>query len=433
MPKHVGLALTVHHIWRAKNLVTLLNRHVHCISYDALKRIDTIWAGMMESVDGNPYIVIPSNIVDGVFTQAAADNADFNINNLDGKDSVHLTSVVPYQEKSHTITDHFGRNFDPDKIKSRRSINIGESKILRFNPSLVRIEPRFEGNINPRLLFQLAAWQSPSKLINWSWLYHRMAPITHFEVDILSRNEVQVIPQWTGFNTLIIIIPFKPSSIEYAPFIPAPPTDMSAVYTLLVTVKSMLNHLGQQNPVITLDEKIYAPAKEIQWTYYDELKDMVIRLGGFHSAKNFMGVIGIRMKESGLEDIWQDSNFYGEAVRGKVLEGKHYYRGERGHRITLEALERMRFQKFLVFLRSKENSHFSELIEQLNNLKRDIRNLFRKHPSVCWRNKEDISNKISELREKKMEDLFVPFKEFIELGKPKSEMFEFWDEYVEMV
>ena len=79
---------------------------------------------MMESVDGNPYIVIPSSIVDRVFNRAEADSADFNINNLDCKDSVHITSVVLYQEKSQTIADHFGRNFNLDKIKRRRSINI---------------------------------------------------------------------------------------------------------------------------------------------------------------------------------------------------------------------------------------------------------------------------------------------------------------------
>ena len=156
MPKHVGLALTVHHIWRARNLVTLLNRQGHCISYDALKRIDTIWAETMESVDGNPHTVIPINTVDGVFTQAAANNADFYINSLDGKDSVHITSVVLYKEKFQTITCHFGRIFGLDKIKRRRSINIGERTIFKFMPSLVRIEPRFEGNINSRLLFQLS-------------------------------------------------------------------------------------------------------------------------------------------------------------------------------------------------------------------------------------------------------------------------------------
>ena len=64
----------------------------------------------------------------------------------------------------------------------------------------------------------------------------------------------------------------------------------------------MVTHLGQHHPVI-LDEKIYAPAKEIQWKSYYELKDMVIRLGGFHRAKNFMGVIGKQMKESSLETL----------------------------------------------------------------------------------------------------------------------------------
>ena len=108
---------------------------------------------------------------------------------------------------------------------------------------------------------------------------------------------------------------------------------MSAIYTLLVTVKPMLTHLGQHHLVITLDEKIYAPAKEIQWTNYYELKDMVIRLGGFHRAKNFMGIIGKRMKESSLETLTT-----------KVMERrKHYYRHDRGRRITLEALERLRF------------------------------------------------------------------------------------------
>ena len=46
-------------------------------------------------------------------------------------------------------------------------------------------------------------------------------------------------------------------------------------------------------------------------------------------AKEFHGQ---RMKESGLEDIWQERNFYGEPVTAKVTEEKHYYRGDRGRR-----------------------------------------------------------------------------------------------------
>ena len=128
MPKHVGPAFSVQHIWRAKNLVRLLNRYGHCISYDALKRIDTEWAEMIESVDCNPYTVIPSNIVERVVTQAAADNADFNINNLDGKDSVHITSVVLYQEKTQLTPGHFHRNFDAERMKEEGPSILGREK-----------------------------------------------------------------------------------------------------------------------------------------------------------------------------------------------------------------------------------------------------------------------------------------------------------------
>ena len=33
MPKHVGFGLTLHNIWRTKELVQMLNRHGHSISY----------------------------------------------------------------------------------------------------------------------------------------------------------------------------------------------------------------------------------------------------------------------------------------------------------------------------------------------------------------------------------------------------------------
>ena len=110
---------------------------------------------------------------------------------------------------------------------------------------------------------------------------------------------------------------------------------------------------------------------------------MVIRLGGFHRAKNFMVIIGKRMKESGLEDIWKESNFYGEAVTAKVMEEKHYCRGDRRHRITLETLERLRFCKFLKWLKDKEHDHFNQVMGKMNNIKEDICSLFGKHPEVC--------------------------------------------------
>ena len=46
---------------------------------------------------------------------------------------------------------------------------------------------------------------------------------------------------------------------------------------------------------------------------------MVFRLGGFHIAKNFLGVIGKRMDISGFSEILEDTSSYGPTkVKGNV-------------------------------------------------------------------------------------------------------------------
>ena len=47
--------------------------------------------------------------------------------------------------------------------------------------------------------------------------------------------------------------------------------------------------------------------------------DMVFRLGGFHIAKNFLGVVGKRKNGSGFSEILEDTLSYGPTmVKGNV-------------------------------------------------------------------------------------------------------------------
>lgn len=41
-------------------------------------------------------------------------------------------------------------------------------------------------------------------------------------------------------------------------------------------------------------------AKEIQWHFPEEFDGMVIRMGGFHIALNYLAVIGKTFEDSGL-------------------------------------------------------------------------------------------------------------------------------------
>ena len=198
MPKHVGLGFTVHNIWRAKELVCMLNRHGHSISYEKVLEIDSDWGEGIQSMDDNLYTAIQTNTVPGIFTQAAADNADFNLDNLDRKGSVHITSLVLYQDKTATI--ELG-NFLPNipirkKGKKRRSVDFRGGRPLnyRISPS----EPTF--NIDIYRLLKLQERPNKMWLINWSWRLCRMPPMKDFTVNIHKKNDSQNVPQWNGFQ-----------------------------------------------------------------------------------------------------------------------------------------------------------------------------------------------------------------------------------------
>ena len=81
----------------------------------------------------------------------------------------------------------------------------------------------------------------------------------------------------------------------------------------------MLNKIGMSSYVVSCDEAVYQICKEIQWKTKNEFEHMLFRLGGFHIAKNFLGVIGKQMDGSGFSEILEDMPSYGlTKVRGSV-------------------------------------------------------------------------------------------------------------------
>ena len=79
-------------------------------------------------------------------------------------------------------------------------------------------------------------------------------------------------------------------------------------------------------------------AKVIQWRMPDKFKDIIIRMGGFHMALNFMAVIGKLYSGSGLEDLLIESGIYNECTVTKVVHGKSYNRGVRTWKLVFEAM-----------------------------------------------------------------------------------------------
>lgn len=89
---------------------------------------------------------------------------------------------------------------------------------------------------------------------------------------------------------------------------------------------------------------MHTKAKEIQWRYTEELKHLVVRMGGFHVALNFLSVIEKNFQENGLEDLLIESDIYGSNFSLALLKGKSYNRDVRAHKLVMEALLSLQWQ-----------------------------------------------------------------------------------------
>ena len=81
--KHIGLAVTVHHLTGSRQTVTLLNKMGHCSSYDDVEVVSTSLAMEINARSEEHGIVEPSNISPGIFVQFSGDTNDLNEETLD--------------------------------------------------------------------------------------------------------------------------------------------------------------------------------------------------------------------------------------------------------------------------------------------------------------------------------------------------------------
>jgi hypothetical protein len=139
----------------------------------------------------------------------------------------------------------------------------------------------------------------------------------------------------------------RQSNIGYCEVIDASPTELPVVYNVLKRSISMADQLNQQDVVVVFDQAIYAKALEIIWKHPVEFKRVVPCMGAFHIACTFLAVIGKRFGDAGLKDVLIESGIIGSGSVSAVLEGRHYNRGVRVHKIVMEAMLRMCWSAFV--------------------------------------------------------------------------------------
>lgn len=212
------------------------------------------------------------------------------------------------------------------------------------------------------------------RLKDFAWFLSRL-PLTE-DVHLIDETAEtpQSVPGWSGFNIVAKRndVPGK-SIVGYCQLIDASPTELSTVYTLLKKSVAMANLLGLDDTVIVLDQAIYAKALEVIWKQQQEFKSVVLMMGDFHVACVLLAVIGKRFGDAGLRDLLIESRIIGTGSLNGVLEGKHYNRALRTHKIVLEALMRLNWQAFIQCNRESPDISLTQQMEAVEVTLQNVR------------------------------------------------------------
>lgn len=150
------------------------------------------------------------------------------------------------------------------------------------------------------------------------------------------------------------------------PTINAPATQLSTVHEVLHQSISIMKSLQLNNIVVVFDQALYAKAAEITWKRQELFKNIILRMGVFHTTCNFMATIGKRFADAGLRDLCVEAGVIADGSISGVIDGQRYNRAVRLHKLLYEAFLRLAWKGFHPWL---EQNHQEDLVHLEATLK----------------------------------------------------------------
>ncbi len=354
-PKHILLASAIKSLTNNTELIQAMNRLGHAISYDQIEENETALCLRKLAAAANGDVVLPESVIPNVPTTLAWDNIDMLEETLTGKGTSHRVNGILIQPKVHG--PHPLNEPLPEVGKHKQRSIISEECILpiyntgqRSGPGHMRVIER-----NYTAVDQVA-------------FKHNLLWVVTRQVD----QENQVVPGWTGFNIKVRSgTEVESDTISYLPAINAPATEMATAAEMLKRSHEIMEALETDHIVLVFDQALFAKVSEVFWKHKGIYSGIVLRMGTFHTICNFLGILGKRFQDAGLRDLCIESGIIAEGSVAAVMEGCHYNRAIRIHKYIYEALMRLVWRAFLMWVNDNhpnKQEHLEEFLEYVSDL-----------------------------------------------------------------
>ena len=365
-PKSVLFPSVVKALCNNTEILRLINKYGHGISYDLVEEIETEYAlNVINEQQGNR-VVIPASVTQEESRSTVALMVADNIDNLEctlsGSGTSHRVNSILVTEKSARQSDDESDDQDyepPVAKKCRRSL-----------PATVvtREIPEYYGGkrVGPG---ELAQVQNVGVSSSYADEVKELALrfLVWLEVRKLETHPLLLVPGWTGFNIKVrdrVVV--VESTIGYLDTIDSPATDLKTAYEVLSRGCEIKDRLKLNAVVCVFDQAFYAKAMEVYWKHKDLFAGLVIMMGGFHLLLMLLGVIGDRFGDAGLRELAVQSDVVAEGSVDKAMKGKQYNRAVRLHKCVYEALMRLLLREFEATVQSLPALNLEQLKLNLN-------------------------------------------------------------------
>ena len=99
-------------------------------------------------------------------------------------------------------------------------------------------------------------------------------------------------------------------------------------------------------------------------------------MGTFHTICNALSILGKQFQDAGLNDICIEAGIVAEGSVSGVLNGKHYNRAVRTHKYIYEALMRLAWGEFTVWVEAnfqESSAMIKAVLDKVSSIACDLK------------------------------------------------------------
>ena len=294
-PLPLYLSMKLHAETRKRELVDDFFSLGLCVSYDRLLQVSAALGNRANLCYGLNSGLNPPSLHAGLFTTSAVDNIDHSPSSTSAQSAFHGTAISLTQHpgiESDGLANQFQAVLCDDGCKSLKPLPQSYTTVPLTKPVNKSVQVPVINSLLSKLSDLNATTASPSLQVEYQWLEAVNKTVEQPNVEVTNDTNLS----WAAFHASVQ--PQKTVHVSQSTLLPLFREAANSVAMICHSMNIVANATycanPGQTPVLTVDQPLFALAKQIQWNWPENFGEhrFVLVLGGLHLEMAALRTLG---------------------------------------------------------------------------------------------------------------------------------------------